>query len=266
MTGHGRTRGDKPSYPICVWNGIFDHYKKIGIALWEFLWLIDAITEEEDGIGWVYRKSPLKIERIATDLGIGDSTVRRNLDRLKNGGYIVTRRGRYGLVVGVVNSRKIRPRASSSDHPDASGQEPRPLKSEHSDRSKVSGLDPKSEWTGDSILNDNAVRQSSKTAEPPARDSELWNLLGVRPEKMPGRFRELCEQLYAAKNGQPLSEFVGACMDGWQALGEKRQPREFVQAATRIREEAKHPAPVPIRPLPEMPFQQKKVGQCQTKS
>ena len=53
---------------------------------------------------------------------------------------------------------------------------------------------------------------------------------------MPGPFRELCEQLYANKNGQPLSEFVGVCMDGWEALGGRRQPREFVQAANRIRE------------------------------
>ncbi len=266
MTGHGRKRGDKPSYPICVWNGIFDHYKTIGIAVWEFLWLIDAITEERDGIGWVYGKSPLKIERIAADLGIGDSTVRRNLDRLKDGGYIVTQKARYGLIVGVVNSRKIRPRTSNPDRSDMSGQESRPLESEHSDRSKVSGLNPKSERTGDSILIDNAVRQSSKTAEPPARDSELWNLIGVLPEKMPPAFRELCEQLYAKKDGQPLSEFVGVCMDGWEALGGGRHPRAFVQAANRIREQEKNPPPAAIKPLPEMPFQTKKVGQCQTKN
>jgi hypothetical protein len=262
MTNHGRKRGDKPSYPICVWNGIFDHYKKIGIAVWEFLWLIDAVTEEQDDIGWVYGKSPLKIERIAADLGIGDSTVRRNLDRLKDGGYIVTQKARYGLVVGVVNSRKIRPRTSNLDRSDMSGQESRPLESEHSDRSKVSGLNPKSERTGDFILIDNAVRQSSKTAA----SGELWTLIGVPPQKMPPAFRDLCEQLYAARNGQPLSEFVGACMDGWEALGGGRHPRAFVQAANRIREQEKNPPPAAIKPLPEMPFQTKKVGQRLTKS
>ncbi len=155
MTDHGRKRGDKPSYPICVWNGIFDHYKNIGTALWEFLWLIDAITEEQDGIGWIFGKTPLKIERIAADLGIGGSTVRRNLDRLKGGGYIVTKKARYGLIIGVVNSRKIRPRMSKPDRPDVGAQESRLLKSEHSDCSKVSGLSTKSERTGDFILNDN---------------------------------------------------------------------------------------------------------------
>ncbi len=263
MTDHGRKRGEKPSYPICVWNGIFDHYKQIGIALWEFLWLIDAITEEQDGIGWVYGKSPLKIERIAADLGIADSTVRRNLDRLKDGGYIVTQKARYGLVIGVVNSRKIRPRTSNPDRAKVSELNSRPLESEQSDRAKVSGLECKSERTGDSILIDNAVRQSSKTAA--ATSSELWNLIGVLPGKMPPAFRELCEQLYTARNGQPLSEFVGACMDGWEALGGGKHPRAFVQAANRIREQEKNPPPAPIKPLPEMPFQTKKVGQCLTK-
>ena len=83
---------------------------------------------------------------------------------------------------------------------------------------------------------------------------------------MPPAFRELCEQLYAARNGQPLSEFVGACMDGWEALGGGKHPRAFVQAANRIREQEKNPPPAAIKPLPEMPFQTKKVGQCLTKS
>src|ERR1700687_3689492 len=126
---HGRKRGDKPSYPICVWNGILEprHLKKIGIAIWEFLWLIDAITKEQDGIGWVYGKSPFKIERIADDLGIGKSTVRRNLDRLKDGGYIVTERVKHGLVVGVVNSKKIRPKLSNPDRSEVSTLDSRVL-------------------------------------------------------------------------------------------------------------------------------------------
>jgi hypothetical protein len=108
--------------------------------------------------------------------------------------------------------------------------------------------------------------QQDRAAGRPADSPELWNLIGVSPQKMPPAFRELCEQLYAQKNGQPLAEFVGVCMDGWQALGGTRQPREFVHAANRIREQGKNPAPAPIRPLPEMPFQEKKVGQCQAKN
>src|SRR5262249_5586540 len=116
--GHERKRGDKPSYPICVWSGIFDHCEKIGAAIWEFLWLIDAITLEEDGVGWVYGKNPFKIDRIVSDLtGTTRRTVERNLARLKDGGYIITQKARYGIVVGVVNSKKIRPRRDFQDTP-----------------------------------------------------------------------------------------------------------------------------------------------------
>lgn len=106
----------------------------------------------------------------------------------------------------------------------------------------------------------------SKRSEGKAAPNPVWKETGVDPAGLPGPFRKLCEELYAKRNGQSLAEFVGVCMDGWQALGEKKQPREFVQAATRIREEAKNPPAAPIRPLPDMPFQEKKVGQCQTKS
>ena len=247
MTGRKRMRGDKPSYPICVWNGIFDHYKKIGIALWEFLWLIDAITEEQDGIGWVYGKAPMKIEKIATDLGIGSSTVRRNLDRLKDGGYIVTQKARYGLIVGVVNSRKIRPRTSNPDRSDVSGQESRPLKSEQSDRSKVSGLGTKSERTGDSILMDNAVRQSSRTAE---AASALWSVTGVSPKTLPGAFRELCEKLWGTRNGQSLGKFMGTCLDAWKAMGESKYPPTFAQAKAEIIAREKQAPQIPEIEVP----------------
>jgi len=239
---HGRKRGDKPSYPICIWNGIFDHYKKIGIALWEFIWLIDAITEEQDGIGWVYGKSPLKIERIAGDLGIGKSTVRRNLGRLKDGGYIVTHKARYGLIVGVVNSRKIRPRTSNPDRSDMSSQESRPLRSEHSDRSEVSTLSTKSEHSGDSILIDNAVRQSSKTEEPAA--CLVWKETGVDPQRLPGPFRKLCLDLWPTRSGTTF-EFMGFVLDAWQALGSTRYPPAWVKRKSEL---AHAPKQEPERP------------------
>jgi len=236
VTDHGRKRGDKASYPICVWNGIFDHYKKIGIALWEFLWLIDAITEEQDGIGWVYGKSPLKVGRIAADLGIGASTVRRNLDRLKDGGYIVTQKARYGLIVGVVNSRKIRPRTSNPVRSYLSEQESRPLESEHSDRSKVSGLSTKSERTGDSILIDNAVRQSSKTAE---EATAAWRAIGTEKLGTP-RFRAKWEFLFAHRNGNAVSDAMERCIVSCQDA-RIPVPKPFYDAKRKV--ERKEEAP-----------------------
>jgi len=107
MTDHGRKYGDKTSYPICVWNGILDHCQKIGLALWVFLWCLDKITVEKDGIGWVFGKAPVRVSRIAQDFGICEKTVRVHLNRLKAFGYISTKKTPFGLIIGVKNSRKI---------------------------------------------------------------------------------------------------------------------------------------------------------------
>lgn len=97
-------------------------------------------------------------------------------------------------------------------------------------------------------------KQYEEAAERIAAASELWNLIGVPVQKLPPAFRELCEQLYASKNGQPLSEFVGVCMDEWEALGGGRHPRAFVQAANRIREQERHKTQEPMRELEPEPW------------
>lgn len=99
-------RGGK-SYPIPVWNGILEHCERIGPALWEFLWLLDKITIEKDGKGIVLSGAPVKIERIAGDLGRCDRTVRSNLDRLQDKNYIKRTRTPYGFTIKVLNSRKF---------------------------------------------------------------------------------------------------------------------------------------------------------------
>lgn len=108
MMTHGRKNGEKQSYAIPVWNGIFDHYARIGKALWEFIWCVDHVTKERDGMGLVHGGAPVKIERIASDLrGSDRETVRRHLTQLQDAGYIRSRRTPYGQVIQVVNSRKF---------------------------------------------------------------------------------------------------------------------------------------------------------------
>jgi DNA-binding transcriptional ArsR family regulator len=99
---------DRKSFPIPVWNGIFDHADRIGESIWEFLWLLDAITKERDGVGLVLGGIPVKIERIARDLNGRDrETVRRHLKKLEQAGYIRTRRTPYGQIIEVFNSKKF---------------------------------------------------------------------------------------------------------------------------------------------------------------
>jgi DNA-binding transcriptional ArsR family regulator len=106
--GHGRKFGDRRSYPIPVWNGVFEHRARIGEALWEFLWCIDAITSESNEVGLVHGGAPVKIERIAKDLkGADKETVRRHLRKLVQAGYVRMRRTPYGQVIHVLNSKKF---------------------------------------------------------------------------------------------------------------------------------------------------------------
>ena len=100
------------------------------------------------------------------------------------------------------------------------------------------------------------IKKEKAAAERLAGGSELWNLIGVFPEKMPPAFRELCEGLYTTRNGQPLSDFMGVCMDGWNAMGEKRYPPEFAKAKAKIKTREKEKAPTPNF-LPENPFQKR---------
>jgi hypothetical protein len=51
---------------ITVSNGLLkdDHRKRIGSAVWEFMWLIDKITRiDEDGKGWVLGGKPINSKR-----------------------------------------------------------------------------------------------------------------------------------------------------------------------------------------------------------
>ena len=261
---HGRKYGERDSHPVPIWNGIFEHYERIGDALWEFEKCIDWITEERDGVGIVLGGKPIKVSEIVAAIkGSKKETVRRHMDTLENENFIRRRRTPYGHVIEVLNSHKF----GIWKHPKEKPQNNVSLPQEkpiHGSEKPTGGFEkPKNSINKEDAAVDSTEDAAVKHA---TGGSELWNLINVRPEKMPGPFRELCEQLYANKNGQPLSEFVGVCMDGWEALGGQRQPREFAQAATRIREQEKNPPARPIKFLPDLPFQTKKAWPCQPKN
>lgn len=110
--------GLKKSWPFPVYSGLLQnsHRKKIGEAIWEFLWCIDKTTVEEKGIGWVLGKKPVKIDEISDDLGESRSTVQRHLDALKRHHYITVIRASRGIVIGVLKSKKWPGKADLSPH------------------------------------------------------------------------------------------------------------------------------------------------------
>lgn len=96
---------------IPVSSGLFEHRGRIGPAIWEFLWCIDAVTSEEIdelGIHWglVHGGAPVKHERIAQDIGSSQVTVQRNMTTLKSQGYINSVRTARGEIIKVAKNKK----------------------------------------------------------------------------------------------------------------------------------------------------------------
>lgn len=96
-------------YPVIISSGIFTptHRKKIGISLWEFEWLIFRVTKiDEYGRGLVEGGKPIKIPRIAKELGLYKKTIANNLKRLEKEGYIFSKRTPYGYTIWVNKVKK----------------------------------------------------------------------------------------------------------------------------------------------------------------
>jgi hypothetical protein len=96
---------------IPVSSGLFEHRERIGPAIWEFLWCIDATTDEEtdgDGARWglVHGGVPVKHERIAQEIGSSQVTVQRNMANLKSRGYINSVRTARGEIIKVAKNKK----------------------------------------------------------------------------------------------------------------------------------------------------------------
>lgn len=122
MTGHNRKYGNKQSYAIPLWNGILEakHRRRIGAALWEFLWCLDRITKEQGGLGIVLGGKPVTCEEVAVGFGICGKTVKRHFESLEKHGYIERTLAPYGYVIRVRNSLKFR-KEVVQNHPTSNG-------------------------------------------------------------------------------------------------------------------------------------------------
>jgi DNA-binding transcriptional ArsR family regulator len=132
----------------------------MGNALWEFLWIVEHVTEEYvngrgETRGKVLGGAVIPAERIAQDytdadegISVSPDTVRNHLAALDKAGYIACRRGTNGFHIEVRHSKKWPQRFSMPD--------PSPLSN-----SEVSTL-------GDSAcpsIGDSEIRRVDKTAE-----------------------------------------------------------------------------------------------------
>lgn len=110
------------SYPFPMYSGILEHrhYKKIGSAIWLFLWCISSTTseKEKDGTVWgiVLGNKPVKISELEDEFGVSDRTIRSWIKTLEENQYIKVTRAPYGLIFSVRNSKKFKNRPEENFH------------------------------------------------------------------------------------------------------------------------------------------------------
>jgi hypothetical protein len=202
-----------------------EHCGRIGPALWEFVWLIDKITEEADGKGIVLGGAPVKIARIANDLARGEHTVRRNLDRLESENYVERTRTPYGFAIRVRNSHKFQIWSGKEN-----------VKIGHSlesDRPKVTVRSAKSD--GENVIfgrnkEDAAVDATEDAAvatAPVPNSPNPWKLLGSDLPMGSPRFQRIVEHFFATRNGNPLKDAMERAIQLANKRGIKVPPPFF---------------------------------------
>jgi len=95
---------------ITISNGLLkdQHRKRMGTAVWEFMWCIDKVTRiDEDGTGYVLGGKPIQLSELASIMEVGEDTVSINLSKLEAEGYIEKTRTPYGIVIKVFKAKKI---------------------------------------------------------------------------------------------------------------------------------------------------------------
>ncbi len=95
---------------IEITNNLLDpkHVKRMGAAVWEYMWCLDKITSiTEEGIGNVLGGKPIRLEELAEELGKHENSISKNLTKLEEGKYICLTRAPYGLIITVNKAKKI---------------------------------------------------------------------------------------------------------------------------------------------------------------
>jgi hypothetical protein len=223
MTAPTRRYGDGASYPIPLWSGVLEHRKRIGAAIWEFIWFLDKITLERDGVGLVLGGQPIRAVMIAVQIGKSERRARAAVEHLESAGYIRRRRTPVGYVIEVLNSRKFgiwkRP-VVTAENVRSDGRK-RPIMTAENVRSNK----------------DTAVRDAAETQQQRAAAStnlQAWIGIGLDHPVGDGPFRQFWETTWASRNGKPLSHVMGDAADAWQARGGRVSP-QFFRALAEIR-------------------------------
>jgi hypothetical protein len=253
VSGHVRKYRDKVSRPLPIWNGIFEHYDRIGAALWEFLWCIDAITREKDGIGLVLGGSPVKLKRIIADLKADKETVRRHLKKLVDENYIRVRRTPCGQIIEVLNSKKfeIWKREKSQNAVSL----PREKLIHEPEKLKFEPVKPQNAVSKEDAAVTQHKDAASAAAAPGAENP--WKVIGSDIPMGSPRFQKLFEHYFATRNGNALSEVMERTIQAAN-VRDVKVPPPFFEAKREVErreiEELASPAGVDIPTLEAEPW------------
>ncbi|RJX40901.1 ArsR family transcriptional regulator [Paenibacillus pinisoli] len=151
------------SYPFPMYSGLLEpgHYKKIGSAIWLFLWCVSSTTKdvEKEGVVWgiVLGNKPIQLTELAERFDVSDKTVSRWLNALEEHQYIRVTRAPRGIILSVKNSKKYtnhipdkNVRSQQSDQTDMSDHIP-------SDQTNMSGHSDKNVRSNKDITDDSVV-------------------------------------------------------------------------------------------------------------
>jgi hypothetical protein len=239
---------DKPTFRIPISNGIFEHCKRIGVAVWYFMWCIDATTKEitdDKGrrIGLVYGGAPIHDEDVASLLaGVHVNSVRRWRIHLTREGYIETTRTPNGYSIRVINSKK----KWVSDPPKMVTPKPKPAKSDPpkmvSDKkcdspktgvdSPKTGVDsPKTGVDSQEVVNAIRLDKDSTKTNQSIHQQKLDGLMDLFFEKTGGHVKKftLSEiEKDIEKHGYPVVETAFSQMIAETNWGDLRKPNRFI--------------------------------------
>lgn len=243
---HGRKYRDKNSHPIPLWNGVFEHYDRIGGALWEFAWCIDRVTKERDGVGLVLGGSPVKLRHILDDLnGSRKETVRRHLDDLEVKNYIRRRRTPYGYVIEVLNSRKFGIWRKEKPQNAVSLGEEKPIL----EREKPIGGSEKHVFVV--YKEDAAVTQQKDAAGGATAAPSVWKQIGSGLPMGGVRFQKIVEHYLAMRGENPLSDAMERAIQQANKVGVKVPP-PFFDAKRLVEQRKTGELAGPVAAIPEL--------------
>ena len=93
---------------IKLYNGLLEpkHVETLRDAIWVYLWMLDKKTSRVEDPAPVLYGRPITDARIAEDLGLPETTVRRWRNQVVEAGYVVQKRAPHGNRFWITKARK----------------------------------------------------------------------------------------------------------------------------------------------------------------